>query len=71
MNETKELILNDLGILARLLPQQRMGQIIFNYVCANFHDNDPFFVEDTKLLEILDAIVKEIEEKQKNLLTNK
>lgn len=59
MNETQELILNALGELARLLPQQRMGQIIFNYVCANCPNNDPFFIEDTKLLAILENVVKE------------
>lgn len=59
MNETQELILNALGELARLLPQQRMGQIIFNYICAYCPNNDPFFIEDTKLLEILENVVKE------------
>lgn len=59
MNETQELILNALGELARLLPEQRMGQIIFNYICANCPNNDPFFIEDVKLLAILENVVKE------------
>lgn len=60
MTETKELILNKLGVLARLLPEQRMGQIIFNYVCSNCSNNDPFFISDKKLLEILEKVLKEI-----------
>jgi hypothetical protein len=57
MTETKELILNALGELARIYPQQRMGQIIFNYVCANFVNNDPFYIEDERLLQILEEIL--------------
>lgn len=67
MNETRELILNELGVLARLLPEQRMGQIIFNYICANCPNNDPFFISDEKLLKILETISQEIEtQKNKN-----
>ena len=56
MTETKELILNELAKLANKYPQQRMGQLIFNYICANCPNDDPFFIEDTKLLEILEKI---------------
>lgn len=58
MTETKELILNSLGVLAREYPEQRMGQIIFNYICANCPNNDPFFINDEKLLEILEKILE-------------
>lgn len=58
MTETKELILNSLGVLAREYPEQRMGQIIFNYICANCPNNDPFFISDEKLLEILEKILE-------------
>lgn len=60
MTETKELILNTLGALARVLPEQRMGQIIYNYVCANCPNCDPFFISDEKLLEILEKVLEEI-----------
>lgn len=58
MTETKELILNTLGVLAREYPEQRMGQIIFNYVCANCPNNDPFFIQDEDLLAILEEIIE-------------
>lgn len=66
MTETQELILNELGVLARIFPHQRMGQIIFNYVCANCPNNDPFYIEDADLLNILEAIVKDYDEKKTN-----
>lgn len=64
MTETKELILNSLGILAKLLPEQRMGQIISNYICANCPYEDPFFIDDKKLLGILETTIQEIENKK-------
>lgn len=57
MNETQELILNSLGELARLYPDQRMGQIIFNYICSNCPNNDPFFISDKELLKILEKVI--------------
>lgn len=58
MSETKELILNSFAEIAKKYPEQRMGQIIFNYVCANCPNNDPFFISDEKLLEILEKIIE-------------
>ena len=58
MTETREIILNSLGVLARELPEQRIGQIIFNYICANCPNNDPFFITDEKLLEILEKVLE-------------
>lgn len=57
MNETRKTIINSLEVLARLFPEQRIGQIIFNYVCANCPNNDPFFISDEKLLEILEKVL--------------
>lgn len=54
MTETQEIILNSLGVLARLHPEQRLGQIIYNYVCSQCPNNDCFYIEDEKLLEILE-----------------
>ena len=59
MSETKELILNALGIIARIYPEQRMGQIIYNYICRYCPNGDPFYIEDKKLLQILEMILKE------------
>lgn len=60
MNETKELILNSLGVLAREYPEQRMGQIIYNYICRYCPNNDCFYIEDEKLLEILEKVLDKI-----------
>lgn len=60
MNETKKLILNSLGVLAREYPEQRMGQIIYNYICRYCPNNDCFYIEDKKLLEILEKVLDEI-----------
>ena len=76
MSETQELILNKLGELCRIYPQQRLGQIIYNYICFGklYGDNlffmsdknmlkTLFFMSDEKMLKILETITKEIEEK--------
>ena len=36
------------------MPEQRVGQIIFNYICSNCPNNDPFFISDKDLLKILE-----------------
>lgn len=58
MTETRKIILNSLEALAKELPEQRIGQIIFNYICANCPNNDPFFITDEKLLEILEKVLE-------------
>ena len=63
MTETQEIILNSLGVLCREYPQQRLGQIIYNYILRYCPNNDCFFIEDTKLLELLETIIEEIKEK--------
>ena len=57
MDEIKELILNDLGVLTRIYPEQRMGQIIYNYICRYCPNEDCFYIEDKKILEILEKII--------------
>lgn len=59
MSETKELILNELAKLANKYPEQRMGQIIFNYICNNCPNQDPFFIQDETLLALLEKINEE------------
>ena len=54
MNETRKVILNSLEVLMKEMPEQRVGQIIFNYICANCPNNDPFFISDKDLLKILE-----------------
>lgn len=54
MNETRKVILNSLEVLIKEMPEQRVGQIIFNYICSNCSNNDPFFISDKDLLKILE-----------------
>lgn len=54
MNETRKVILNSLELLMKEMPEQRVGQIIFNYICSNCPNNDPFFISDKDLLKILE-----------------
>lgn len=54
MNETKELILNAIATLSNKYPQQRLGQLIYNYILTHCPNEDPFYIEDKKLLEILE-----------------
>lgn len=58
MTETQELILNSLGVLAREYKEQRLGQIIFNYICSKCPNNDLFFISDEELLEILEEEIE-------------
>lgn len=54
MNEIRKVILNSLEVLVKEMPEQRVGQIIFNYICSNCPNNDPFFISDKDLLKILE-----------------
>ena len=54
MNETRKVILNSLEVLMKEMSEQRVGQIIFNYICSNCPNNDPFFISDKDLLKILE-----------------
>ena len=54
MNETRKVILNSLEVLMKEMPEQRVGQIIFNYICSKCPNKDPFFISDKDLLKILE-----------------
>ena len=54
MTETQELILNSIGVLCREYPQQRLGQIIYNYILTRCPNQDPFYIEDEQLLWIIE-----------------
>ena len=60
MTEIQELILNSIGVLCREYPQQRLGQIIYNYILIHCPNADPFYIEDKKLLEILEQELEKI-----------
>ena len=67
MNEFQEIALEKLGELCRLLPEQRLGQIIYNYLLANIPNYDPFFIQDKDLLNILEKNIENI----KKIVDNK
>ena len=46
-------ILQLLGDLMIVFPDQRFGQILCNYVFPNYREEDPFFEESTTTLERL------------------
>lgn len=58
MNETKELILNAIATLSNKYPQQRLGQLIYNYILTQCPNGDPFYIEDEKLLAIVEQEIK-------------
>lgn len=60
MTETQEIILNALAELCKKYPQQRLGQIIYNYILTHCPNADPFYIEDKKLLEILEQELEKI-----------
>lgn len=60
MTETQELILNSIRMLCREYPQQRLGQIIYNYILTHCPNTDPFYIEDEKLLKILEKELEKI-----------
>ncbi len=60
MSETQEIILNSLAVLCREYPQQRLGQIIYNYILVHCPKADPFYIEDKDLLNILEQELEKI-----------
>ena len=54
MTETQEIILNALAELCKKYPQQRLGQIVYNYILTHCPNQDPFYVEDEQLLWIIE-----------------
>lgn len=72
MNKTQEMILNKLGELWKLFPQERFGQLIDKYILDRCPNNNCFFIEDDEFLKLLTATVKrnevsEIQEEIKKL----
>lgn len=53
-------ILQLLGELVTLFPDQRFGQILCNYVFPDYRERDPFYEESVATLEKL----KELKEKE-------
>lgn len=53
--------------LTILLPEQRIGQIIFNYINAQCVNNNPFHIQDADLLGILKKKVSEIKDGGRSL----
>ena len=49
-------ILQLIGDLLVVFPDQRFGQIICNYVFPNYREADPFFEESTETLETLKSL---------------
>ena len=62
MEETEELILNCLAELSKMFPEQRMGQLIFNFICRYCPNEDCFYIEDKKVLEHLEQCIKYFKE---------
>lgn len=60
MKNTRQVILNSLEVLIREYPEQRVGQIIYNYICSYCPNEDCFFISDEKLLEILEKTLEKI-----------
>lgn len=53
-------ILNCIAMIAEKYPEQRLGQIIYNYILTHCPNADPFYIEDKKLLEILEQELEKI-----------
>lgn len=59
MNEYQERALNSLAELCNIFPEQRLGQIISNYVLAK-NKNDCFYLSDKQFAEIIEQQVQKI-----------
>ena len=54
-------IVNKLEELNNLVPEQRFGQILYNYFTSLYENNDTFYVEDADVLANLTSVIEEIE----------
>ena len=54
------MILSCLDILCDQYQEQRVGQIIFNYICSHCPNNDSFYIEDIDLLRYLQKEIEKI-----------
>lgn len=53
MNETKEEILDVLAQILNIVPNQRFGQVLYNYFTHFSLNNDTFNVDDKVALQLL------------------
>lgn len=58
LTEIKKEIVKTIEKLIYKYPDLRVGQMVFNYICSRCPNNDPFFIPDEKLLEILKETLK-------------
>lgn len=58
----KNEIINKLQELMELVPEQRFGQVLYNYITSAYVNNDTFYVEDKNILDLLTSEVQEIRE---------
>lgn len=65
MSEIKEEILDVLAQICNIVPEQRFGQILFNYCTRFSRDNDTFYVYDETLLKTLKLELKKLKEVSK------
>ena len=56
--ENNRKIVNLLREMIEVVPEQRFGQIICNYVFPNYRERDPFFEESEATLERLKELKK-------------
>lgn len=61
-NPIKKAIFKKLEELNDLIPEQRVGQIIYNYVLTQCPNNDPFYIEDKDFLNILCKATESVKE---------
>lgn len=60
---TRENIINKIEELADMFPEQRIGQIIHNYIIhSDLMQKDFFYIEDYELLSILEKQIKIIQD---------
>jgi hypothetical protein len=74
---TKKAIFKKLEELSDLYPQQRIGQLIYNYIATKCPNEDTFYIEDITLLNLImeeidnaktnNEIIKEIMEDRKKI----
>jgi hypothetical protein len=61
-NPTKKAIFKKLEELNDLIPEQRVGQMIYNYVLTQCPNNDPFYIGDKDFLNILCKATESVRE---------
>ena len=60
MKDTRKEILNSLEVLVKELPDQRVGQIIYNCICSKYPNGDTFYISDEKMLKLLEETINKI-----------